>query len=301
MVLVRIVAPEILAAIYPAVFTDMFVNTIISELIIVVPALVFLMICRPQDEKLSDFLGFHKIRLASVAKIFLYTWFVMPLVGLANMISMLFVDNAILQSSGQILSQSFPVMLFAIAIYGPFCEELVCRGVMYHGYKKSGNLLRAMLISSLLFGLMHMNLNQAPYAFIVGVSAVLLLEATGSLWSTILHHFIFNAQTVCYMFLLKQFRPGLMEQAMEQTAGISSDMMFASICLYLVLAVGGTALAGCVLVWIAKGEKRQEQIKNIWESRKDKKERVCSIPLVLGIVLSAAYMIMGIMLGNLFG
>ena len=66
---------------------------------------------------------------------------------------------------------------------------------------------RQVLLSSLLFGLMHMNFNQAPYAFALGVAMAVLVEATGSLWSSVLMHVIFNAQSVLLMYFYQHFMP----------------------------------------------------------------------------------------------
>ena len=63
-----------------------------------------------------------------------------------------------------------------MALFGPFCEEFCFRGVVYRGYLKSGNVTGAVLLSSLLFGLMHMNFNQAPYAFALALPWPCLLK-----------------------------------------------------------------------------------------------------------------------------
>ena len=102
--------------------------------------------------------------------IILYTFLMGPLTTLLNAISMLFVDNAVVSISGGVLNLPFLLTFFLMAVFGPVCEELCFRGVVYRGYLKSGNVVGAVLLSSLLFGLMHMNFNQAPYAFAIGVS-----------------------------------------------------------------------------------------------------------------------------------
>ena len=70
-------------------------------------------------------------------------------------------NNAVNSISGEVLAVPFPIMLFLMGMFGPFCEEFVFRGMILRGHKKSGSVFWAIFWSSLLFGLMHMNFNQA--------------------------------------------------------------------------------------------------------------------------------------------
>ena len=215
-----------------------------------------------------------------------------PLTTLLNAISMLFVDNAVMDMSNLALEYPFPVMLFMMAVFGPVCEEVAFRGILYRGYLKSGSALKAVLLSSLLFGLIHMNFNQAPYAFALGVAMALLMEATGSLWAPVLMHMVFNAQSVVRMYVYDRFFPWILEEQAQQIMG--PEELLPTICLYLVLALVCTALAGCVLVWLCRNEGRQEYVRWLWREGREggRKGRVVSAPLVVGIVICLAYMIL---------
>ena len=153
---------------------DIVPNFILSQGIILIPALLGVYVSK---ENLFQLAGFRKIKVSTVFKIFLFTFLSMPLTALINMISMLFVDNTVAAISGDVLEAPFLVMLFIIGIFGPFSEELVFRGIVYQGYRRSGTAFAAMLLSALLFALMHMNFNQAAYALVIGVMVVLLVEA----------------------------------------------------------------------------------------------------------------------------
>ncbi len=267
----------------------MMANLLVSELTLIIPAFAVLFFSK---EKPNRVLGFHKLKVSSVLMVFVFTFLMMPLTTLLNAISMLFVDNAVTQMSGQVLSYPFVVMFFMMAIYGPVCEELCFRGIIYRSYIKSGNLIGAILLSSLLFGLIHMNFNQAPYAFVLGVAMALLLEVTGSLWSPILMHVIFNAQSVILMYIYDRFMPGVLEAQAEQVMGAGE--LLPVISMYLVIAVISTALAACVLVWLCRNEGRTEYL--IWLLHEgkagEKKGKLVSAPLIVGIVLCLAYMLL---------
>ena len=153
-------------------------------------------------------------------------------------------------------------------------------------------------MSGIVFGMMHMNFNQAPYAFAIGVSMAVLVEATGSLWSSILMHVVFNAQSVLAMYFYQRFFPRVW---LEQTQAVTtSEDMIAAISVYLVIAVISTALAVCVLVWLCRNQGRDEYAAWLLQERKSgkKKGRLVSVPLVIGIVVCLAYMLLNVFLSR---
>ena len=279
MVLLNITLVVLLLVMYPVFQLGIVANLIVSQIIILVPALIGVLAGR---ENLIEFAGFRKFKISSALMTVLFTFLFMPLVTLINMISMCFVDNVVAAVSGEILDTPFFVIFTLMGILGPMSEELVCRGIVYHGYKRTGTMMQALLLSSMIFALMHMNFNQAAYAFAIGVAMVLLVEATGSIWSSILVHVTFNSQQVCLMYLVDYGE----QQLQEAQEALTTDMMILAISVYLVIAAVTTSLAGCVLAWIAKNEKREDNLRAIWKTRKFKKEgKVITVPLLIAIVI----------------
>lgn len=280
----------------PAFTLEIIPNLILGQLILLVPAISGTLLSRENPIKLA---GFHRIKISSVFMIILFTFLIMPLIVVINAVSMFFVDNVVQAMSGEIMKVPFIVMFLLIGIIAPFSEELTFRGVIYQGYKKSGTAFQAMLLSALLFALMHMNFNQAAYAFVVGVIAILVVEATGSIWGSIIIHVVFNAQQVCMMYLLESSVFGINEIADTQVQ-ITNDMLVLVISVYLLIAAVTTTLAACVLVWVAKNEKREENLRAVWTTRKHKKEeKMITIPLLIGIVATLFYMSLEVILTNL--
>ena len=76
-------------------------------------------------------------------------------------------------------------------------------------------MLPAILLTGFLFGCMHMNLNQFIYAFALGIYLAFLVEATGSIFSSMIAHFTLNATSVVMSFLLP---------ILYHAAGIDPDM-----------------------------------------------------------------------------
>lgn len=133
-----------------------------------------------------------------------------------------------------------------------------------------------------------MNFNQAGYAMVLGLGLALALEATDSLWGSMIIHFVFNASSSLELFLISSLAPEVYETM--QDAEISTMELQMSIGVYLMLACATTALAGCVLAWISQNEGRQTQMYAIWSSRRQNVEKVITLPLVIGVILALAYM-----------
>lgn len=260
------------------------VNLVCSELILLLPALLFLV---TSGGRRNDTLGFHGMRPATWGMVILFTFLTMPLTTLVNAISMLFVDNVVMEISGDVVDMPFFLMFFLMAVYGPFCEEITFRGLMFNGYKKRGSLFGAVLLSALTFGLMHMNFNQIPYAFVIGILLALLVEATGSIWSSLLYHFIFNAQSVCLLYLSSNLLP--QEMAGSEAVLDNRDAMLYMIGSYAIAAAFATTLAVAVLVWIARHEGREDRLRCIWQKRREKKERMVTLPLLAAVAACIAY------------
>lgn len=95
---------------------------------------------------------------------------------------------------------SFALNLFVMAVLPAILEEMVFRGCILRLLRSYGDLY-AVMISALLFGLMHGNLRQIPFAMIVGIVLGWLYVVTNNLWIPILVHFTNNAISVVTEYL----------------------------------------------------------------------------------------------------
>lgn len=117
-----------------------------------------------------------------------------------NLLSQLFTKNEVVGSMSEIVMQyPFPLALFVIAVAPAVCEELAYRGVFYKGYKQCGPWF-AMVLSAFLFGIMHMDLNQFCYAFVLGILFLVINEAMGSFLPSVLLHFYINGRSVLLLY-----------------------------------------------------------------------------------------------------
>jgi len=171
---------------------------IVSQVILVLPSVVYMIKYRlPYAETVR----LKKLKFADMALCILFGMLIQPLLTLLNAVSMVFSTNTtsvfMLELSGKL---PFLGALFLMAIVPAVLEETVYRGVFYNEYSKL-NPWKAVLLSGFLFGLMHGNINQFCYAAVMGVLFALLIEATGSILSTMLIHFWINAGSVVMIYL----------------------------------------------------------------------------------------------------
>ena len=97
----------------------------------------------------------------------------------------------------QELQYNYQVMLrlLVAALVPAFCEEFLFRGAVLTNLLPFGR-GPAILISSLLFAVMHQNAEQVLYAFSAGVLLGLVYERTGSIWNCFFLHLANNFASV---------------------------------------------------------------------------------------------------------
>ena len=94
----------------------------------------------------------------------------------------------------------FLLMTVSTAIIPALVEEFAYRGVVLSLLKPYGEGF-AVFCSALLFALIHGNMSQIPFAFIVGLVLGTICVRTGSIWVSIVLHFINNFIAVCITYL----------------------------------------------------------------------------------------------------
>ena len=95
--------------------------------------------------------------------------------------------------------------IISITIMAPLVEELLFRGAI-QGYmlRKGMKPLNAILIASAIFGIVHMNPIQIPFAFAIGLIFGWLYYRTGSVVPGIIGHFINNSIACLQMAILTE-------------------------------------------------------------------------------------------------
>lgn len=143
----------------------------------------------PLDRKTWSYCSSPKVLIASVVFILamgLWTNYLSELADLPNS----------MQETFEMIMRH-PLGIIAVVIMAPIVEELLFRGAIEgHLLRKWKHPAGAIVFSSLVFGVVHGNWVQAPFAFVIGLALGWMYYRTGSLFPGILMHFVNNSTAV---------------------------------------------------------------------------------------------------------
>ena len=131
-------------------------------------------------------------------------------------------------------------------------EEYIFRGLIFETYKKR-NPLVGIILSAILFGLLHLNFNQLSYAFILGIILAFLTYATGSIIPAMVMHFTINANSVV-MSVFSEKILKVLEQlensGVDGTAAtVQNSLMDDIVSVLTIICIVGIATALAVLLF----------------------------------------------------
>ncbi len=99
---------------------------------------------------------------------------------------------------------NFGVFVLAVLLYAlipAVVEEFLFRGLIYNGIRSKYSEKKAILISALMFMLIHMSINQSIYQFVLGVVLCLIVYFTGSIFYSMVAHFVNNFLIVLVTYI----------------------------------------------------------------------------------------------------
>ena len=266
---------------------NILINNVLSEAVVLLPAIAAVLY---SGEKLSVLAPMHKIKASSVFLTLVYVIALFPMVAFVNTISMFFVENTVTELSGEIMEMPMWTMLLSIGIFGPFVEEFVFRGVLLQSFQRTGRIIGSIVLSAVMFGMMHMNFNQFGYGAVMGVMFALLFEATGSVLAPFIAHAFFNSIEVVMMYMSADFLDSATSLADEYMGEFSELVTPFEVAYLFVAAVVFGVVAFFIVRKIAAIEGRAEFFSNIPKCRKQGYKLV-TVPAVIAMTLCLAYMI----------
>jgi Predicted metal-dependent membrane protease len=133
--------------------------------------------------------------LVSIAVIALQTGIITPLTGMVPMPE--FMKNIFREVSGRNI---FSFLTLVIA--APIFEELIFRGIILDGLLKKYSPTRSIVISSILFAVVHLNPWQFIAAFVIGIFSGWVYYKTSNLTLSILIHAVNNLMAFISMSFL---------------------------------------------------------------------------------------------------
>ena len=130
------------------------------------------------------------------------------------------------------------------------CEEFLFRGAILSALEPYGT-KRAILITSLLFTLLHGSIIGAPGIFILGVVLGMIAVCTGSIYGSIIYHTLHNAITIVLVYMQR----GAAEESqtvLEALGGASG----------LLSAIGSATLYGLPAFFFLRALVRRARMKS---------------------------------------
>jgi len=125
---------------------------------------------------------------------------ILPSVMLINVVSQFFVEQALSETLAHIGDYNYFYVILVIAVFPAVFEEMIARGIILSHFRHRSYIV-ASLMSGFFFGMMHLNINQFLYAFVLGFVFSLVVHLTGSIVCTMLMHFIINGVNVSFAYL----------------------------------------------------------------------------------------------------
>ncbi|MFW6047660.1 MAG: CPBP family intramembrane glutamic endopeptidase, partial [Candidatus Woesearchaeota archaeon] len=142
------------------------------------------------------------------------------------------------------------LMYVAIVIAAPILEEFIFRGIILDGLLKRYAPLKSILLSSLLFGVFHLNLYQFISAFIISCLMGWVYYKTGNLLLGILIHMVNNtAGTII----------GSLNQNMRNLREVSIMELYGSPANFYIITGGALAVLG-IAILLLKYEFRKQKL-----------------------------------------
>ena len=124
------------------------------------------------------------------------------------------------------------------AVVPALIEEMALRGIIMQPLRRYGDKF-AIVCSSVIFGLMHCNLIQSPFAILAGFAIGYAVIATESLWTGIIIHFLNNAFSVTVSIVTDKY-------GMDSVAYSLCNVFYIS-----VIVIGGV----CAFIYLKKFSK----------------------------------------------
>ena len=275
------------------------VSYVISEAVIIVIGLIYIAV---MGISIKRDMQYHIIAFKDVIVSILAGYMMIPMVLFINNVSMLFSKNYLEAASQTLLTYPFVVQIILMAVIPALVEEFIFRGLFYGTYRKCG-ILKGALMSGLVFGLFHLNINQFCYAFVIGVVFAFLVEATGSIWSSVLAHFAINTYSITIIQLLKitGTYDTMQEAAGETVVQSSSISMLLTLAMLLGVSIGFMSLVYLCIKKMAQHNGRWEYIVNDVKSfrvqenaaseQSVSQQRIMTVPAIITVIAVVIYMI----------
>ena len=266
------------------------------ELELLIPAVVLLVMDR------FEVMRGTRIKIIGV-KVILWTLLLaallIPVMSFLNLASQLLVPNDVVvriehyttMTGSSVWEKPLFLNLVYMAVLPAIVEEFLFRGVLFQGFRSCG-LFKTAMITSLMFALAHGNLNQFLYAFTIGLFMAYLVEASGSVYASMLTHMCLNTVTVVMVYLERVLPENIRHAVVVAENTSVRDLSPVYWIVYGAITLACLILAVIVVRRIAKTAERDliyREARKGHDRLKGKEGHIFSVALLIGLLIPTVY------------
>ena len=201
-------ATELLTRSLEVLFDNSELLSLVSQIVSVgIVVLIFCLICRKNKEDKPSANAYFSLKKVSPAMLIMCAMLAFGSYFIVN--AFVNIVNQIFTIPAEDTETAFSVVGFLTFVVGaPVCEELIYRNMAITNMNKRLSPIISILISSLIFGLVHGSPVQIVYAGVLGFVFGILFVRTKSIFPSLLAHSVFNAMGYVLPLLVVRIEEG---------------------------------------------------------------------------------------------
>ena len=260
---------------------------VIHIIFFIVPAIIYIIVTKSNYKKVFSFKKpkgkdvFFSILIAALA---------LPIMTFFSYTSSLFYTNDVALVLDQMRVYPLWLMILVVGVTPAITEEITIRGIALSGFEfKSKNV--AAIMTGIMFGILHLNAHQFLYATAMGIILAYVVRATGSIFLSMLIHFLINSWNLIQQRIVSQgITTEDLVHSMNSIKNISMELKIGVFFYYLIFAIVAAFLISYL---IRKMEKRNFDITldelDVATRVSYKEERVINVPFIISVIVFIVY------------
>ena len=182
------------------------------------PVLVYFL---TQKDSLKNSLYLKNPGIVNLGMSALLVFTLIPTVSLLNLLSLYFVQNQIADTVSSLGDSPYLLVLLVLAVCPGIFEELSTRFILLNNYRHKPYYI-ACIFSGLFFGMLHLNINQFIYAFVLGAVFAFVVQITESIFTSMLMHTLLNTTTFSLTYFLSSaLQDGMLAEVANATPDVT--------------------------------------------------------------------------------
>ena len=249
----------------------------------VVPYLIIIAIgciyCKKDGTFYTEFVPYNVgIKPLTAVLAVVITMVLYPFCGVLSEVGSLLGPNVLQVFENTMQDKSLFENIISTAVVPAVFEEFFFRGAIYGGIKRARGARSAIIWTSILFGMFHMNIQQFLYAAVLGVVFGIFREITGSMWTGMLCHFVNNALAVVDSAYPENIHS-------KTLANVDIFGSTGQVALALVMSAVGIVIAVILVRLLAKTEGKAAELGSFFKEDKGEGTKLCDVRFILAIVV----------------